>query len=294
MCPVQGPDIDESGTPCIDWTANGARSGLEGDTLVVFLAYAKFHVWWGTKLVVHENVPGFLVWMARVHLSTFNVHPFTIRPKDSGFPLVERTRQYLLCTNFITARLHHDPYELFEYVTQRLQTNLTPADAVFAEPLEIRAEEEEVCSMRGIALRPFCLPQDLCYTLSEAETRYVNALDVLYMVKTGQRPESNKALVYSLTDNPVNRVSWTLTSNAIPTLRRNSGRLYFPSLKRCMTRSERLALMGFPSHPELSQACGGDVPAMTRRQHNFLLGNSMHMPTATLILTVGLACVRPN
>ncbi len=295
LCPLQGPDADGSGSPCWDWSACGKLGRLDGKTVVTFATWARFHVWWGTKMLMHENVPGFFVWFARWHLRTFSVCQFDVSPADSGFPLIERARQYLICVNRTTAEIRSDPYVLFDYVKQQLASQLMPKDAVFAEPAEIRAEEIKICQVRGKEVSIHSLPPDLYYTLSLAEQRYVHHLNTMYMVRTGRRPELDKDLVYNLVDNPENRVSWSVPSGQIPTLRRNSARTYYPSLRRCLTSSERLALMGYPSHWALAAACGSDeIARMSATELSFLVGNAMHMPTATMMWTIGLACVHPK
>ncbi len=293
ICPLQGPDADGSGSPCQDFSRSGGLHGLSGKTVVCFVTWARFHTWWATKLIMHENVQGFPIWFARVHLSDFCIYPIDVHPGDAGFPLVERYRQYLLCVNRRTAELTYDIYALYNYVKAKLATDLTPKDAVFSGPTEIRQEERDICQVRRFPVRSFTLPQDLFYTLSFNERAYVDRLNTLYMLKFGKRPETDQDLVYNLADNPVDRTSWSATSGKIPTLRRNSNRLYFPFHRRCLTRTERLALMGYPSHRALADACGSvEVTSMTGSEQAFLLGNAMHMPCATMIFTIGCACVK--
>ena len=51
---------------------------------------------------------------------------------------------------------------------------------------------------------------------------------------------------------------------------------------------------GYPSHQELSAACGSDgVVEMTKGQRHYMNGNAMHLPTAALMQAVALACVKP-
>ena len=247
MCPLQGPHFDQSGSPCWDWTRDGNHAGLDGDTIVLFVTFGRFHTWWGTWVVVHENVPGFLLWLARTFLPDHIIHDFEVTPKLSGFPMISRVRQYLICRHRHKVDLHYDPYKLLKQISASLATECTVRDVFFSSPATVRIAEIDICKTRKIQLRPFTLPQDLDYTLTEAECGHVRNLDLQYFSRTGLRADQNPDLCYNLTDNPDNRVSWTFNSGTIPTLRRNTNRLYFPHLRRCLTGEELLALQGFAS-----------------------------------------------
>eukprot|EP00973_Karenia_brevis_P008658 1171334-Karenia_brevis.AAC.1 len=58
-------------------------------------------------------------------------------------------------------------------------------------------------------------------------------------------------LALNLSDNPENRLSWSLTG-AIPTYRTGTSKVYFPYYKRFLTTTERLVTLGFPMHAELA------------------------------------------
>ena len=247
MCPLQGPHFDQSGSPCWDWSRDGNHAGLEGDTVVLFVTFGKFHTWWGTWVVLHENVTGFMLWLARTFLPDHIIHDFEVTPKHAGFPMVSRARQYLICHHRFKVDLHYDPYKLLKQVSASLATECTVRDVIFSSPATVRIAEIDVCKTRKIALRPFTLPQDLDYTLTEAEKEHVRNLDLMYFSRTGLRADQNPNLCYNLTDNPEQRVTWSIISGTIPTLRKNTSRLYFPNLRRCLTGEELLALQGFPS-----------------------------------------------
>ena len=294
LCPLQGPDCDGSGSPCLDFTRAGNQLGLEGPTLPCFLTWARFHEWWGTKLILHENVLAFPVEFARQSLPSFQLYVFKVKPKHCGFTHVERTRQYFVGVHKRNAVLTRDIYKVWQDVTEAMAIpDLTPEHAIFASPQEIRNEELDICRTRGLTAKPFTDAPDLAYTLSQAEHTSVCHLDTLYMIKTGQRPESNKWLAYNLTDNALNRISWTLTSQTLPTLRRNCNRIWFPAYRRCLTRSERLAMMGFPSNAILADSCGASTQTtLTKSEQGFLLGNAMHLPTASIMFALALACTQ--
>ena len=55
-CPFLDVDVDVTGWPCTDFSRAGEQRREEGDTMVVFLSWAKWHRERKTPLVVGENV----------------------------------------------------------------------------------------------------------------------------------------------------------------------------------------------------------------------------------------------
>ena len=291
MCPVIGADTDQSGSPCQDWSAAGEQKGINGKHLVCFLTYARIHTWWGTPLVIHENVPQFMIQLAIVHLPGHTVYNFEITPADVGFSHVARTRQYLVCVQNQKCQLKHDIYVMWGHVKEALRNSIRPHEGVFATSAEVYAEEAELSQVRRIEKRPNAQRPNQTYLLSAAEQSYVRHLNTEYFIRTKQRAEADPDLVYNLSDNPQNRTSWSFSSGIFPTFRRNSNRLWLPAFQRFMTRSERLAALGFPSCSSLALMCGGDQVAMDSASANFLLGNAMHVAVASSIHCTALACI---
>ena len=267
-CPLQGPDFDFSGSPCWEWSQDGNRAGLHCKTLVLFVTWGKFHTWWGTPVVVHENVNSFHIYLVRMFLPDHIIHPIEASPKDSGFPMVSRARTYCVCRHRRKTDLCYDIYRLYKEVAMDLATQCTVRDVVFSSPATVRIEEIDICKLRGIQLRRFIIPMDLDYTLTEAEQRSVKYLDMRYFGLCGQRADQNPDLCYNLTDNAENRVTWSYHSGCIPTLRRNTTRLYFPHLRRCLTTEELLALQGFHNQTVLIAMTANATYTLLQRSLN--------------------------
>ena len=62
----------------------------------------------------------------------------------------------------------------------------------------------------------------------------------------------DKHVVIFLGDNPKKRLCWSPVKGRIPTLRRNTGKLFQPHRHRWMVGRERLATLGFPVCPEIA------------------------------------------
>jgi hypothetical protein len=241
-------------------------------------------------MIMHENVREFLVSILTVHLHSFTIFQFDTDPSDVGFTCSSRPRQYLICVNKKTGRVMADMHETWQAIKDVMQTGMTSADVVFATPAEVRVEELELCRVRHLDPKPYTAIPDLDYTLSESEQSYIAVLNDVYKERTGEAAASDVTLCYNLSDNPNNRLSWSLSSSMLPTFRRNASRLYFPAYRRCLTRGERLAAMGFPTHESLSAASHVEQVRVTKAQQSFLLGNAMHLPNAASIFVLGLAC----
>ena len=57
FCLCEPVDVDFSGLPCVDFSPAGDRRGLDGDTIELFIVWARLHCTQQTPLVILENVP---------------------------------------------------------------------------------------------------------------------------------------------------------------------------------------------------------------------------------------------
>jgi hypothetical protein len=98
--------------------------------------------------------------------------------------------------------------------------------------------------------------------------------------------------VFNLQDSPWSRATWSGASQALPGLRQGTNRLWCPAKRRWLLSIEVMAAFGMPSFVSLAAVglvrtfrpeVGSD--SVTRR----LLGNSMHIPSVGVALTVALA-----
>jgi site-specific DNA-cytosine methylase len=155
------------------------------------------------------------------------------------------------------------------------------------------AEASQICNTRRIPFWPLMSSsnftiKDWSFTLSATEQAYNQVFHQKFFVRQGFRAECNPDAIWSFQDNPNNRVSWTAASGRIPTYRTGNPRLWSPYYKRIVTVRERAASMGFCSYKVLAQhslspLCNPD---------NHMIGNAMHVPSASLVIAAYLACHR--
>ena len=88
-------DLDFSGSPCVAWSSAGLRRCREDNTIVCALAWGYLHLKRGTKVLIHESVPGFDVTvLTEVLEENYNFHQISASPEQVGFPFVARSRLY--------------------------------------------------------------------------------------------------------------------------------------------------------------------------------------------------------
>ena len=159
-------------------------------------------------------------------------------------------------------------------IRQAQPCKLVPQDALLATKHEAFNDGERVMRTRPwlgpYKQKLFTKTGDWSYILSPNERNYVNTLNKLWRTK---RPDwSFEHAVYNLTDNPNQRIGWTLASGAFPTFRTNTKFLYMPVYKRCLTRKECLALMGFPVYQNLADEMGMPLLQVEAKESQFMLG----------------------
>jgi hypothetical protein len=108
-------------------------------------------------------------------------------------------------------------------------------------------------------------------------------------------PVRSDWLVYDLGDSPWVRLKWNVSSQKLPGIRRNGGKLFLPSLGRWLMQKELLASMGLPIHPRLAATCGvPEWPLPRSRDGASHLGNMMHIPSVGCMLLTLFASARPR
>ena len=99
----------------------------------------------------------------------------------------------------------------------------------------IRDEQIAYCIRRRIPPREEdrSLGRDMTYVCTEGEKQRLEDYHLKRYEKVqGLGFEASPFLVYNLGDGPLNRVSWSLLSRRMPTLRKYSTLYYFPLQRR--------------------------------------------------------------
>ena len=129
------------------------------------------------------------------------------------------------------------------------------------------------------------------YLLNEREKMQVRTLDACYRERWGQQPKLNKDLVYFLGDNASFTKCWSAVNNRIPTFRTSSANFWIPSQRRLLVTADKMSALGFPVSEESARSMGvAPVPALDPRRGAKVLGNSMHLVNATIVLFGALTC----
>ena len=173
--------------------------------------------------------------------------------KDVGHAGATRRRTYLIFALRGAHEVIVDPPHLFKQLVSRTKEwcpGTRPRDYLTAQPLELFLEEASASERRGCPLPENALrrPHRSWFALlTPREQAIVRELNQAYQTMFGARPERDPDLCYFLGDNPSFSRTWTAHSHRLPTLRRNNGKLWFPSVKRWMTSAEKFLVMGMLS-----------------------------------------------
>jgi hypothetical protein len=182
-----------------------------------------------------------------------------------GFAFCRRPRLYIALVHKDKLRVLHHPVHIFRAACHCFENTIALPDILIASPAEVREEEINLCTDRGIAVRPWAarsfasggscsstgipfvprgaehFPEayagvqpaaraagsvDLSYVLTSAEARRLDAYLKQWHSKFDSVPHSHSDLVFNLGDNP--EAGWLYWS--APT--RNAPRFCMPTLCR--------------------------------------------------------------
>lgn len=101
-CPLGRGDIDLSGSPCVNHSSLGNRTGVDGDKGKFLAIYLAFHITFSTPMMIHENVTLFGKEHARLKL-LLSQHGYQhisipVNCADIGLSVVSRARVYPIQT----------------------------------------------------------------------------------------------------------------------------------------------------------------------------------------------------
>lgn len=286
---VEGP----SGTPCPDYSSSGLLAGTAGTTVKVPLAWCRKATVFRTPLFSHENVNGFPdTIIARNTPKHDMVRIPDVSPSHAGFDFIDRPRVFDLGWCPECVNLTAEPMDCYGYIAERMQSHapIGIRDTLMSTYGDVWKEEMAICRTRGLSWRP---GHDSSYILNRSEKERLQWYDVLYWRKSGGKiPCMDPDMVYGLGDDPWGRISWAFCGR-LPTFRRNTCRLWSPWAKRFITLTERYSQMGFPCDDKLAQAAGANkvfpIPDQPHTAQT-MLGNSMHVANATMVLATHLSC----
>lgn len=321
FCRIDGACVDTSGSPCQDWSRAGLQQGIHGPRVHAFLAWVRWHLVWGTPIIVHENVPQFDMNLLHTFMgAAYHIFSVVCGPEHVGFGFCRRDRRYVALVHRSKCHLMHNPEMVFAAVSAVLRTTATVRDLYLASDEEVRAEESMLAQQRGLDMRPGPITvaraavigragaagpvaahsvSSLQYLLTGPEQERLSAYHDLWQAKFGSDPHTALDLIVNLGDNPrAGWVTWSAPSSArpwfcIPTLRRHWTVQWIPALDRWLTMRERLAMMGFPAYPALAQVYGFQGSfSMPWDVAKNLVGNGMHVACVGVWQTVVAACVK--
>jgi len=292
-CRVCRADLSVDGSPCTPWSraSGGQRKGRSHPHVLLFLAYCRILQVDRPKIVVHENVEAFDVELMRELLGTiYEFHSLKICPGQAGFWFIRRPRCYiilLLCGAVRAIANIRDVYTaLLEHTSRREERS--SAFLWRASDCDLLEVENRCRSAKG--MDPLSAPSgDWEYLLTDAQRKCIAWHSSQYEQTCGRGAASDFSCVWDLSQS----TSWGASrpgSTALPTLRRNSSRLWSPGRRRWMILRERAACMGFPVYRSLAWAARVDEDTLPPQAPEYTIGNAMHVANVGIVIAVALAC----
>ena len=114
----------------------------------------------------------------------------------------------------------------------------------------------------------------------------------------GTDPQAEPALVFNLGDNPESGFcGWSAPTGGrsvfvLPVMRKAWTAMWVPSAGRWLSKSERLAIMGFPAYPAIASLYGLPAPFnVPWKVAKHAVGNAMHVANVGVWQATVAACV---
>lgn len=224
-------------------------------------------------------------------------HQLWSEPSDFGFGGTARRRTWVMGAHAELTRPIEDPDDLLEAIKSSISEDkpCEVQDYLIATDAEINMESMNVAISQNLThFSPGSTPMSLLLTHREAKA--MAELDVKYFIKTGQRSNSARNLVYNLADSG-DWQSWSAVSGKVPTYRLNqkSSKYWLPALQRWMTSKERLVSMGFPVCREVASSMRAPIiGAADAMRASDLLGNCMHFQSCGIFQLIALSSYGPQ
>ncbi|CAJ1446413.1 unnamed protein product [Effrenium voratum] len=289
-------DVDFSGLPCEDNSkANHKRKFFEGRFNGCYLSWSKYHKTMGTPLLILENTPDIKSnEIEQLFMPEYRMLQLFVTPEDVGHSGVARARTYIYLYDWRKLEYLHDVFELYSNISKEIRkvARTQPEDYMVSTALTRAADEMHMARTRKKVYQH--ANPSVEYLLNERELLLVRQLDFAYISKFHRHPALDPGLVYFLGDNASFSRTWSASSRALPTFRKNTGKYLFRRGMKFLTGQEKLAALGWPVNQGLAEEMMTTVmPSIDPTRSHFLAGNSMHLTNATVVLMVGLSCFGP-
>lgn len=291
MCPLDGVQIDISGSPCTPWSrAVGAtRLGREHPTTLLFLMWVRWVLSVKVRIAIHENVVGFDLSLLQESLGEeYWLEHVRVSPAHLGFPMSRRPRLYSISLRKACFRKPPDMQALFDRIVSRMAYHVLgdPFSWVtLATAAELAQEENRIRKQRG--MEPIDTPSaDWSYLLTDAQKRRLRQCKERNSTKLSKRAD-----VYDLGQNPGGGNE--VFCPGLPTLRRGSSRLWLASGQRWLLPAELRATMGFPTYRPLAQAACVAMDT-SANEAMFATGNAMHVANVGAVIAIACCMAQPS
>ena len=282
-CAPGAVDADMSGSPCIPWSrANRGKlpKGRRHPMAKLLLTWCRWLRSALPKVAVHENVKGFdCSYLDELVGDLYHIFNVTMTPADFGYAFIRRPRWYSILVLRQKVERPTCPIALYDRIKSAMSYQVERSSVAWV----VRATESEVLEYEnaqrlGRGLSALDSPSgDWRYLLTAQQVERL----CRYEARDGRTPTERSALQEGWIADLGQRPEWSCSRHdALPTLRRNSARLWIASQRRWLLPVEMAAAMGFPVHADLAVAARVPRTDITTLGPAQSMGNAMHVANA--------------
>lgn len=254
----------------------------------LFLSWCRWIMDARPKFAVHENVKGFdRAFLEELLGDLYHIQHIFMTPRDMGFPSIRRPRWYSILLRRENRGTHYlDLESLYCKIKSALHYHVQGHPGAWVW----RASAEQLLEYENEQRRHRGLPDLVVrsesweYLLSPSQITSLRYYEAHYgLQEHGREPHGREpngpasAWTFDLAQSPGRSGA---SAAVLPTLRRNSRRLWSPTRRRWLLPMESYAAMGFPAFADLAVVAGVQACDMNSLGPSYSLGNAMHVANA--------------
>jgi len=252
-CGTPRPLGDISGSPCQLWSFWGRRKKGKSYLILLLLSWALWLRWALLLVAVHENVKGFdlgfLMWLLG---DIYDMESLLASPAHVGIHFARRFRTYTVLWRRGHVEEAASIKETYAKVVQEFAIKIPGGhyleSTYIATPEEVQAAKQEYSKRlrkrRRVSTSTGGEPQCWTHLLTDKQREYLATYVEMWRLKYNERPEDNMSCVFDLSQNPEKRARMS-RNGVLPTIVRNSGRLWVPALGRWLLAKEVAVSLGW-------------------------------------------------
>ena len=290
QCQCGSAYLHLAGSPCVDFSAMGARKGICGTTLLAFMVWVGLRLLIQEPVVFHENVPSFPEAVLQGLLGhVYHVQSCVVNLVKLGQP-VRRVRR-------LTALIHRTKVLMPLLSWPEVPILCERECRITFKELLLASDEEVESEFQWAAARPNSRARSYGPEALASQGKMELALTECEATWLSQYRLMKPGAAYSLKQNPEERAICG-TPSELQCILKGTGIVFVDELRRWICPYEFLACQGYPVYPITKiydEGTSFDQPANRNRARIIeQCGNAMHTQFMGLCILWAYGCVKPT